>query len=299
MRQHPGADQNLVGGPDVTDATREVSLRDVVALCSEYAAATPASIARTLPVIERAVSFFESTGLSRLEEVSAADVSMFVSSRLTSGLAASLPTQHNRRTALRFVYRAARRNGFEGADPTADIVLPPRSPLPTRPLDDAEVELCRDVAWWSSSRTAAAWALAEATARGSEIALVSADDLALEKGAVRLPGGVRVEARLGVLTPWGLAALRRRVAEIGDGALAYSGQGHGIAGQVSTCRAISSVLVRAGLAGEPDVRPSSVSAWAGRCEFERTGRIEDAARMMGVRSLDRAARLIGESWADR
>ena len=53
------------------------------------------------------------------------------------------------------------------------------------------------------------------------------------------------------------------------------------------------VLLRAGLVGEPDVRPASVAAWAGRAVFERTGRIEDAAAAMGVRSLDRAARLIG------
>lgn len=252
-----------------------------------------------MPILERAMLFFKSIGIDRLEEVAPAAAAAFVRSRLTSGLVTSAATQHNRRTALRFLFRVARRNGFVGLDPTVDLVLPARLSLPTRPLADAEIELCRDVAWWSSCRAAAAWALAEATARGAEIPLVTIDDVDLDAGTVRLPGGARVETRLGVLTPWGAAALRRRAGEIGDGALAYTGQGQGIAGQVSTCRVISSVLVRAGLAGEPDVRPSSVSAWAGRCEFERTARIEDAARVMGVRSLDRAARLIGESWADR
>ena len=74
--------------------------------------------------------------------------------------------------------------------------------------------------------------------------------------------------------------------------LVYAGSG-AAAGQVSTCRAVGVVLLRAGLVGEPDVRPASVAAWAGRAILEQTGRIEDAAAALGVRSLDRAARLVG------
>ena len=58
-------------------------------------------------------------------------------------------------------------------------------------------------------------------------------------------------------------------------------------------------LMRAGIEREPDVRPGSVVAWAGRRIFEETGSIEEVARRLGIRSLDRAARLIGWGWAPR
>jgi integrase/recombinase XerC len=41
----------------------------------------------------------------------------------------------------------------------------------------------------------------------------------------------------------------------------------------------------------------SVAAWAGRRVLDDTGSIEAAARTMGVRSLDRAARLVGHDWS--
>lgn len=283
----------------MNDATREATLHDARAWCLELDGVSAASISRVMASLERATAFFEARGVTRLVDVSSDDAAAFVASRLTSGLSASVATQHNRRAALRFLFGVARRRGHVSVDPTLDLVLPPRSILRTRPLVDSEVALCRDVAWWMSSRVAAAWALAEATGRGAEIALVCPNDVDLEAKLVHLRGGARTEPRTGALTPWGVDALRRRSREVGPAPVAYEGSGRGIAGQVSTCRAISSVLLRAGLAGELDVRPASVAGWAGRRAFDATGRIEDAARVMGVRSLDRAARLIGVPWTDR
>ena len=70
------------------------------------------------------------------------------------------------------------------------------------------------------------------------------------------------------------------------------------AGQVAAATVLQEVLVRAGLAQEPDVRASSVAAWAGRRVLEDTGRIDLAARALGVRSLDRAARILGWDWTE-
>jgi hypothetical protein len=77
----------------------------------------------------------------------------------------------------------------------------------------------------------------------------------------------------------------------------YRGSGSAHSKQASACMVVGEVLVRAGLAGEPDVRPLSVTAWAGRRILEETGRIEQVARRLGMRSLDRAARLICFEWA--
>ena len=58
------------------------------------------------------------------------------------------------------------------------------------------------------------------------------------------------------------------------------------------------VLIRAGLVDEPDVRPASVAGVGRRPDPRGDRRIEEVARRLGMRSLDRAARLIGWDWAD-
>ena len=72
----------------------------------------------------------------------------------------------------------------------------------------------------------------------------------------------------------------------------------GESGQSSSSMAICDTLARAGLGDEPDVRPLSVTAWAGVKMFEQTGRIDTVARRLGMRSLDRAALLIGWDWTN-
>jgi integrase/recombinase XerC len=264
--------------------------------CMRSGEISETAIRRVEPTLHRAVGFFEHRSVGSLADVQPDDARDFVRSRLESGLPASVAVLHNRRSALRLLFRVARRLGLAESDPTLDLLLPPKSSAAARPLDDDEIELCRDVAQWASAQAAIAWALAETTARGAEIAAITSDDIDLGAGTVEIKGNPRTMARVGTVSEWGLETLRQRTQIGGNGSLAYAGEGRGIAGQVSTCRAISSVLVRAGLAGEPDVRPMSVAGWAGRRVLDETGSIESAARAMGVRSLDRAARLVGHDW---
>ena len=207
---------------------------------------------------------------------------------------------HWRRTALRLLFKTARRKGLVDGDPTLDLDLPARSSLGTRPLTDDEVLLCRSVAQWSlaGSRRSAAWALAEATCRSSELPKITGDDIDLDSGRVWIAGGKATEPRTGQLTEWGLVQVRARLEELDAPSLPliYSGRSRSGAGQVSGASAIVDVLTRAGLHQEPDVRPGSVAAWAGRRVLEETGRIDCAARALGVRSLDRAARIVAWDW---
>ena len=276
--------------------TRSSSLQLALAQCMQSDAIADSAVRRVQPTLRRAVDFFERRGASGLGEIRPPDASDFVHSRLDSGLPASLAVLHNRRAALRLLFRVARRLELAGNDPTLDLRLPPKSSVATRPLEDEEIELCRDVAHWTSTRVAVAWALAESTARGAEIAAITSDDVDLDAGTVWIKGGPRTSPRRGALSVWGLTTLRERIASCGTLPFVYAGDGRGIAGQVSTCRAVASVLLRAGLAGEPDVRPMSVASWAGRRVLDETGSIEKTALAMGVRSLDRAARLVGHDW---
>ena len=106
---------------------------------------------------------------------------------------------------------------------------------------------------------------------------------------------------MGTASLWGLAQLERRLIAVSgsqeaDLPLVYRGRSSPRSSQASSCIAIKQVLVKAGLGGEPDVRPLSVAAWAGQRIFKESGCIGEVARRLGLRSLDGAARLIGWEW---
>jgi integrase len=198
--------------------------------------------------------------------------------------------------------RRTRILGLAESDPTLDVDLPPRSSLPCRPLTDDEVALCRSWAVHTlrDTRQPAAWALAETGARTSEIPHLRVSDVDLDSGSVCVHGSSRLEPRSGRLSEWGARQIALRIAELklkGDPAspLVYTGEG-GEAAQASSCVAISETLRRAGLGKEPDVRPLSVAAWVGFKILARGGAIDQVARALGMRSLDRAARMVGWDW---
>ncbi len=131
---------------------------------------------------------------------------------------------HLRRSALRLYFRTARQLGLCSGDPTLDLVLPARSSLHMRPLTDDEVALCRSfsVSSLTETRRPAAWALAEATARTSEIPHIRIRDLDVAEGRVWLWGSTKAEPRWGRLTEWGCKQLARQVERLskkGPGAL--------------------------------------------------------------------------------
>ncbi len=243
--------------------------------------------------------FATRSGIETLGGVDPSLAAAFVRARTSAAAPAGTATMHNRRTSVRMLFRTARRLELVDGDPTLDLALPPRVVGSFRPLTDDEVDLCRDAAaWWmSSNRFAAVWALAEAGARGAELGAVRVSDVDLEGKRVRLSGGKRVEPRWAPLTDWARDALERRLTTLDeDEFIAYRGSSPGASSRISAASAVTAVLTRAGLADEPDLRPTSVAAWTGRKEFDRTGSIADAAQLLGLRSLDAAARMIGWDW---
>jgi integrase/recombinase XerC len=220
-------------------------------------------------------------------------------------------TMHLRRAVLRAYFRAARTLGLFDRDPTLDLVLPPRGRGTYRPLTDDEVALCKDVArlHLGTTREPAVLALALASGGSGEIGAVTVGDVDLAGHRVWLPGTSRTEARWGQLDEWAVHALERRIAKLAaltpdpdrlpHQAIAYEGRDVvGASRQASVCVALKTVLNYAGLGNEPDLRPASVSTHPARKAFEATGRLEEAARILGVRSLDRAARAIAHAWQD-
>jgi len=257
---------------------------------------------RLAGILDRFLGFLaRGHGLAELGDVTPNVAEAFVRSPLPDGSVPSVGVMHLRRSAVRLLFRAAREAGWPVGDPTLDLALPPRSPLSCRALTDDEVALCRGHAMWSLSgaRRASAWALAEATCRSRELGHIRVSDVDLEAGRLWVHGGRQTAPRWGMLSDWGKGQVARRVNELaGEPAarLVYSGGRGDRVGQVSSCLAIDDVLTRSGLKAEPDVRPSSIAAWAGRKVFEETGRIDEVARHLGMASLDRAAGFIGWDW---
>lgn len=288
--------------PDDSDVLVDGSLVEpvVAALVAEVSLA-PQSLDRFTDLIRRLGRFIAFTyDVEDLRSVTPSMTAAFVRSPSSDG-PPTLSVLHLRRTAVRICFRVARDLGLADGDPTLDLELPARQPGSLRPLTDEEVTLCRfaSVASLDETRLPAAWALVEATARTAELHQITSTDVDLTSGRVRLPGAARVSARWGRLSPWGQLQIEHRVRTIGDPTvpLTYAGRGSAHSRQAASCVSIATTFARAGLSDDPEIRPLSVTAWAGRQILDDCGRIEVVAQRLGNRSLDRTARLIGFNWA--
>lgn len=276
--------------------------------CQQVLSATllPTTLQLVATAIDRFGRFLvTSTQAGCLADVTVADVELFVHSRTWAGALAATPTVHNRRTALRHLFRIGRQLGLVAGDPTLDLKISQKSPRPARPLNHLEVAVGRDVAMWSltGQQYSLVWALAETTARGSELPAIGWRHVDLESGAVELAGAGRVRPRTGQLSPWGVTIVQQAKARQGrdgrgDTPIIYGTQPPPVGGAGWASNVLATILLRAGLAGKRDVRPTSITAWAGRQCWDTTGDIAAVARLLGLHSLDAAARFIGWDWTD-
>lgn len=286
------------GTPALAGLSPSSAVEAVAAHLVAEGAVTEQSFERLIELMGRFARFVSAGhGIADLSGTTRAMVDEFIDAP-TSGAHPSPTIRHLRRCAVRLLFRTARRLGLVDGDPTLDLELPARHPLPARPLTDAEVERCRAASLYlfEGTRLPVAWALAEAGIRTGEMAKVTVGDVDLDHAVVRAPGCRSAVARAVSLTEWGAAQVGRRLRVLpADPArpVVYEGDGSDKSKQASSCIAVKDSMTRAGLGHEPGVRPVSATAWAGRKVFDETGRIDEVAARLGMRSLDRAARLIG------
>ena len=263
------------------------------------------SLSKIADVARRFVRFLQlGHDVQLFRDVSPALARQFVEAH-TGERAPSLSTAHLRRWVLQVLFRTARSCGVRCIDPTYDLILTPKTGTRARPLLDDEVVVCRSHSERDllETRLPAAWALAEATARTSEIGHVRVSDVDLSAGVVQLRGHGRYRPRQATPTEWGLAALARRIDVLTDHGLddpllVYGGSGSPVSRQAASCMTITRVLELAGLGGVPEVRPLSVAAWAGRRMALDGVSMDEIARRLGMRSLDATSRLIQLDWRE-
>jgi integrase/recombinase XerC len=252
------------------------------------------------------VQRLELEDVEHLADVTPAQATQFVRETVAIGGGWGDPspsTMRGRRNAVRLCLRTARQLHLvpSAFDPTADIVLPGRMTRSKRPLSDDEELLGRLAAdgTLAPTRRPAAWALGQASAVAGELLAACVRDLDLTAKRVWLHGTANREPRWGALTPWGVERLAERAAHLGGDPQAPLVRGPRAtrrSGQAQSCNAINEAFVLAGLAAERDLAPMSLATWAGRRVFDATGRIEEAAKTLGLRSLDTAAAAIGFGW---
>jgi integrase/recombinase XerC len=258
----------------------------------------PVSLIRVSDLIGGFASLLSASGVKRATEINKAHADAFVRSLTRGGSEPSLATMHLRRSALRIFFREAKALGILSMDPTHDIALPPRSYRDVRPLTDKEVNRCRASAegMIGDARYAAAWALAEATARVAELGAIRPCDVDIRGGRVWITGSSNTESRWAELTDWGSgqldALLSAKPRPTADRPLLVPGKGS----RSTIHELIASTLRRVGLAAQPGVRPNSLAAWRGAKELEVGASIDEVAVLLGMRSLDRAASFIGFNW---
>lgn len=212
----------------------------------------------------------------------------------------SVSTRRARHSSAKALFQCLWALHITQIDPTRGIALPPRSSQSTRPLTDDEELLCRlaSAHTLTEVRRPAAWALGQATATTTEQSAIRQRDIRLDEERVWIHGSKRTP-RWGQLTPWGVEAIGRALANLPDdpdtGVVYYAQNDRG-SGAASVCQAVSNTLDAAHLKSDPDIRPGSLPNWAGRQIFEATGRIDLVAKQMGLVSLDTAARSIRWDW---
>jgi hypothetical protein len=212
-------------------------------------------------------------------------------------------TVGQRRAAVAAFFATAMAHGLVLDDPTLLVPVPERERTDgIRPLDQEEAVVVRFHAGTNPAEV-----------RGVVVPLMLAGASSGELGAlecahvkpdstVLLPGSARLLARSITIDSEDARLLVARSAYLAErcpSTILLCGQaGTPSQQQARIATIVRKVLARAGLGADPRVKPTSLTAYAARREFERTGSIEAAATLIGSKSLDSTARLIGHSWSE-
>lgn len=244
-------------------------------------------------------------GSASLVEVTPLDCIDFVWSPTSRSRIPATHTMHVRRSALRAFFATAVQLGLCGSDPTVGLTVPPKAGRACRPLGADELMLVQLTALArlkNPLRTASVVALAEATATTGELPQIPWRDIDLHAGIVALPGAFPISARHGQLSDWGarqLARFKKKAGGGGEEQVVHRGQSapDSHVGQASMSRMLGRLLTDAGLT-DIDIKPTSIRLYQPAALVAEGGRIEDAARMLGIGSLDATADAIGYRWRE-
>lgn len=299
-------------GPAMADGSLDAAVNAVIGAWIDDHVLAAQTLDKFGLLLRRFARFAAAHDITTLAAVDQGLVAKFVAAkgRTRHGTVsqAAVATMHNRRAALRAFYRTARRLQLTLDDPTTDIDVPVRQSSARRPLSHDEAALVRLFAERATAtRHAATAALLLAGAHTSELGHINAADLDPPAATVQVHGSHKHRPRVLPLDTWSVRVLAERADHLSgplptsnpSPVLCTSAGGSDAHKQARVCVTVRDILSRAGLSDDRGIRPASLTAYAARVAFDRTGRIEDAARRIGSSSLDTTAALIGYQWHDR
>jgi integrase len=249
---------------------------------------------------ELAVRFgtrLEATGVESLLDATASEAAAFVRAPVRRGGAPSAHTMHLRRTALRAIYRTLHQLGVHNDDPTVFLELPSRWFRAVRPLTDAELHQARTAVMARRGDPPAGsllLALAETGAATVELTRLRWCDVHAQSAT--LPGGTRILPRTAGLTDWGERIVARARDDPDPRSLVVSGSARPPGSQpaiAAMTNRLHQILRTAELHRVDGIGPRSIRLWAAATAYSASGRVESAAHVLGIRSLDAASAAIG------
>lgn len=276
---------------------------------------TPSSASRYDRVFSSFVRFSRASGAHALEDLDTRLVCRFVRAPLPGRVHPSRSTSRFRLTVIRDAFDGFVDSGLAGENPAAGLRVDRAvSLVAPQPLIPDEVRRLRTVARLRPADTLrpATVELALLGLTHAEISKAVVSDLDLSSlglmvgnGALRRLNALPINSgrvlSSSVDTRRRAARRQRRAWNPDQEPLALTRPLstyplESIAPTVSTN--LTRALTAAGIS-RPGVRPRSLREYAANAAYARSGRIEDVATLLGIRSLDSARRLIDFEWQQR
>jgi len=268
------------------------------------------SLTRFTEICTRFARFVTAYDVVFLHDVTPQLVTRFVTAkpgRKTGEVVApAAATQYLRLITVRAFFRTNIRLSLAVHDPTISLATGGRGDRLYRPIDAIEAEEIRFFSEHGTpTRHAVTVALLLAGGRTNEVGWITAADVDLVAATVTVDGRGKFDSRVLPLDPWSVRVIRERtefltalVSGLNPAAvvLCTGSTASDAHRQASIGMTVKHVLRRSGIDADRAVKPRSLTAYAARQVFDGTGRIEDAARRVGSRSLDATATLIGYQW---
>ena len=279
-------------------------LEAIVAAAPNYYDAGPYSEAKTNADFKRALMYFKARGATKWSlitpELSREWYGAGTRRRDGKAKPPKGSTVTNRQWTLRLMFKVAAALGAEINPYTAAGEPVKREPpdATARPLtDDEDRRVCAygdpgPVPTMGSM----AVALSRAGASATELPDVRRRDVDLDAATVRFTGP---SARVCPLDAWSVEIIARRLRAVlhePDDLLCVRSNASPRRAAQSVTVQLNKVLAAAGFSGDPEVTGRSLRLTAARRAFEVDRNIEDAARVLGARSLDATADAIRWRW---
>ena len=279
----------------------------IVAAAPRFHDANSYSEAKTAGYFEWALEYFRNRGASEWALITPelAEEWCGAGTRGRDGRARrpAVSTMTNRQWALRLMLRVAAALGAEVDPHTAAGEPIKRTPpeVKPRPLTDAEDRRVCAYADPGVAPTMGSMAVALARAGGSaaEMPDVRRRDVDLDAATVMFSGP---NARICQLDEWSTETIARRLRAVlhdPDDLLCVRSNASPKRAAQTVSAQLNKVLAAAGFANAPDISGRSLRLTAARRAFDVHNNIEDAARVLGARSLDATAEAINYQWRDQ